>query len=33
MVPHAIIATALFWAVTYPIRNPKEDDEDEEEES
>jgi hypothetical protein len=26
---YAIIATALFWATTYPIRNPK-DTEDEE---
>lgn len=27
---YAIIATTLFWVGTYPIRNPKEDDEEEE---
>ena len=26
---YAIIATTLFWVGTYPIRNPKEDDEEE----
>lgn len=24
---YAIIATTLFWAITYPIRNPKDDEE------
>ena len=28
---YAIIVTFLFWVVTYPIRNPKEDNEEEEE--
>ena len=27
---YAIIVTFLFWVVTYPIRNPKEDNEEEE---
>jgi hypothetical protein len=25
---YAIIATTLFWAITYPIRNPKDDEEE-----
>ena len=25
---YAIIATTLFWAITYPIRNPKGQDEE-----
>lgn len=24
---YAIIATTLFWAITYPIRNPKDEEE------
>jgi len=27
IVGYAIIGTLLAWAITYPIRNPKEDDE------
>lgn len=30
MTGYAIIATTLFWIITYPIRNPKEDTSDEE---
>lgn len=25
---YAILVTSIFWAATYPIRNPKEDDEE-----
>jgi hypothetical protein len=26
---YAIIATAAFWALTYPLRNPKDDEDNE----
>lgn len=30
MTGYAIIVTTVFWILTYPLRNPKEDIEDEE---
>jgi hypothetical protein len=26
---YAIVVTLIFWTLTYPLRNPKDDDEDE----